>query len=51
MQLSDIRRNYGKMVDYINNVEICSYCNKMYRRKGNLAKHEYMCGLMDRLYS
>jgi len=50
-QLSDLRFNYGKMVDYIYDVERCSYCNKMYRGKGNLAKHECMCGLMDRLYS
>jgi len=50
-QLSDLRCNYGTMVDYIYDVERCSYCNKMYRRKGNLVKHEYMCGLLDRLYS
>jgi len=50
-QLTDFRCNYGKMVDYIYDVERCSYCNKMYRRKGNLVKHEYMCGLIDRLYS
>jgi len=39
------------MVDYIYDVERCINCNKMYRRKCNLAKHEYMCGLLDRLYS
>jgi len=39
-QLSDLRCNFGKMVDYIYDVERCIYCNKMYRRKGNLAKHE-----------
>jgi len=47
-QLSDLKCNYGKMVDYIYDAERCSWCNKMYRRKGNLVKHEYMCGLLDR---
>jgi len=50
-QLTDLRCNYRNIMDYINDVERCSYCNKMYRRKDNLVKHEYMCGLLDRLYS
>jgi len=28
-QLTDLRCNYRKIMDYINDVERCSYCNKM----------------------
>jgi len=44
-QLSDIKTNYVNVVDYINDVERCSYCSKSYRSRKCLDKHEYMCGV------
>jgi len=50
-QIIALRSNSKKMLDYVKGVERCNYCNNMYRRKGNLAKHEYMYGLLDSLYN
>jgi len=51
VQLLGLRSTYRNLVDYVNDLERCSYCNKPYRRKKCLEKHEYTCGLIDRLYS
>jgi len=45
-QLSDIKTNYITAVDYIDDVERCSYCSKPYRSRKYLDKHEYICGVM-----
>jgi len=45
-QLTEIKTNYANVVDYINDVERCSYCSKPYRSRKCLDRHEYICGVM-----
>jgi len=49
-QLTDLNENYERTKDFMKGVERCVYCGKEYRRRGNLNKHEYSCGLFRELY-